>query len=275
MYGKGKSNSSAVPSDSQARENVFWDLYCAAPERRETCEHSSEAKAFHDYSAAAAPSPVLGNIPPGDGMPVGPVPPGFFQPFMSPRYPGGPRPPLRIPNQIERTSKYGWANAENDASKRNGALRTTGIPILMEVIVITSDTGHSDTILLSISWELCSKYIWGPPGGGGPPGTPIMPSPADSTNSGDNMYTLMNAVPPGPNRPNFPMGPGSDGPMGALGGMESHHMNGSLGSGDMDSISKNSPNNMSLSNQPGTPRDDGEMGGNFLNPFQSESDIYD
>ncbi|XP_055419019.1 single-stranded DNA-binding protein 2 isoform X6 [Bubalus kerabau] len=144
MYGKGKSNSSAVPSDSQAREKlalyvyeyllhvgaqksaqtflseirweknitlgeppgflhswwcVFWDLYCAAPERRETCEHSSEAKAFHDYSAAAAPSPVLGNIPPGDGMPVGPVPPGFFQPFMSPRYPGGPRPPLRIPNQ--------------------------------------------------------------------------------------------------------------------------------------------------------------------------------
>uniref|UniRef100_A0A670J4R3 Single stranded DNA binding protein 2 n=1 Tax=Podarcis muralis TaxID=64176 RepID=A0A670J4R3_PODMU len=113
MYGKGKSNSS-VPSDSQAREKlalyvyeyllhvgaqksaqtflseirweknitlgeppgflhswwcVFWDLYCAAPERRETCEHSSEAKAFHDY------------------------------PFMSPRYPGGPRPPLRIPNQ--------------------------------------------------------------------------------------------------------------------------------------------------------------------------------
>lgn len=30
-------------------------------------------------SAAAAPSPVLGNLPPGEGMPVGPVPPGFFQ----------------------------------------------------------------------------------------------------------------------------------------------------------------------------------------------------
>lgn len=29
--------------------SVFWDLYCAAPERRENCEHSSEAKAFHDY----------------------------------------------------------------------------------------------------------------------------------------------------------------------------------------------------------------------------------
>ncbi|MXQ96549.1 hypothetical protein E5288_WYG002683 [Bos mutus] len=98
-----------------------------------------------------------------------------------------------------------------------------------------------------------------------------MPSPADSTNSRDNMYTLMNAIPPRPNRPNFPMGPGSDGPMGGLGGMESHHMNGSLGSGDMDSISKNSPNNMSLSDQPGTPRDDCEMRGNSLNPFQSES----
>ncbi|KAJ4942379.1 hypothetical protein JOQ06_012245, partial [Pogonophryne albipinna] len=58
---------------------VFWDLYCAAPERRDSCEHSSEAKAFHDYSAAAAPSPVLGSLPPGEGMPVGPVPPGFFQ----------------------------------------------------------------------------------------------------------------------------------------------------------------------------------------------------
>uniref|UniRef100_A0A3Q0T3C8 Single stranded DNA binding protein 4 n=1 Tax=Amphilophus citrinellus TaxID=61819 RepID=A0A3Q0T3C8_AMPCI len=43
------------------------------------------------------------------------------------------------------------------------------------------------------------------------------------------------------------------------------------GSGDMDSLPKNSPGNLSMSNQPGTPREDGEMGGNFLNPFQSES----
>uniref|UniRef100_A0AAV2M6F3 Single stranded DNA binding protein 2 n=1 Tax=Knipowitschia caucasica TaxID=637954 RepID=A0AAV2M6F3_KNICA len=50
-------------------------------------------------SAAAAPSPVIGNLPPGEGMPVGPVPPGFFQPFMSPRYSGGPRQPLRLPSQ--------------------------------------------------------------------------------------------------------------------------------------------------------------------------------
>ncbi|XP_076440190.1 single-stranded DNA-binding protein 3-like isoform X4 [Babylonia areolata] len=113
---------------------VFWDLYCAAPERRDTCDHSSEAKAFHDYGFvnsgysvngiapnAAAPSP-LGQMPPQDGMPGGPMPggPGFFppsphpaphnpmmgpgpgpnQPFMSPRYPGGPRVPVRMPNEF-------------------------------------------------------------------------------------------------------------------------------------------------------------------------------
>lgn len=32
-----------------AAHSVFWDLYCAAPDRREACEHSSEAKAFQDY----------------------------------------------------------------------------------------------------------------------------------------------------------------------------------------------------------------------------------
>ncbi len=34
---------------------------------------------------------------------------------------------------------------------------------------------------------------------------------------------------------------------------------------------QNSPGNLSMSNQPATPRDDGDMGGNFLNPFQNES----
>lgn len=111
----------------------------------------------------------------------------------------------------------------------------------------------------------------GPPGGGGPPGTPIMPSPGDSNNSSENIYTMMNPIGPGGNRPNFPMGPGPDGPMGTMGAMEPHHMNGSLGSGDMDGLPKNSPNMGGMSNPPGTPRDDGEMGGNFLNPFQSES----
>lgn len=94
---------------------VFWDLYCAAPERRDTCEHSSEAKAFHDYGFVnsgyavngiahnpTAPSP-LGQIPPNEGMPGGPIPPaGFFPPFMSPRYPGGPRPGgVRMSQQVD------------------------------------------------------------------------------------------------------------------------------------------------------------------------------
>ncbi|XP_050526555.1 single-stranded DNA-binding protein 3 isoform X2 [Daktulosphaira vitifoliae] len=110
---------------------VFWDLYCAAPERRDSCEHSSEAKAFHDYgfvnsgyglnglpnNAGPAPSP-LGQIPPNDGMSSGPLSGGFFpnssmrpsppqqsqvpsqilanQPFMGPRFQGGPRPGIRM-----------------------------------------------------------------------------------------------------------------------------------------------------------------------------------
>uniref|UniRef100_A0A8C7XE60 Single stranded DNA binding protein 4 n=1 Tax=Oryzias sinensis TaxID=183150 RepID=A0A8C7XE60_9TELE len=297
MYGKGKG--AVVPSDSQAREKlalyvyeyllhvgaqksaqtflseirweknitlgeppgflhswwcVFWDLYCAAPDRRETCEHSSEAKAFHDYSAAAAPSPVMGNMPPNDAMPGGPMPPGFFQPFMSPRYPGGPRPSLRMPNQPPG-----------------------GIPGSQPLLPNSLDPTRpfhycvfSSPLQIAYSSSSPGNYV-GPPGGGGPPGTPIMPSPGDSTNSSENIYTMMNPIGAGGNRPNFPMGPGPDGPMGAMGAMEPHHMNGSLGSGDMDGLPKNSPNNMGgMNNPPGTPRDDGEMGGNFLNPFQSE-----
>eukprot|EP00795_Rhopilema_esculentum_P004952 gene4952-21297_t len=39
-----------APGFLHAWWSVFWDLYCAAPERRESCDHSSEAKAFHDLS---------------------------------------------------------------------------------------------------------------------------------------------------------------------------------------------------------------------------------
>uniref|UniRef100_A0AAZ3SM25 LisH domain-containing protein n=1 Tax=Oncorhynchus tshawytscha TaxID=74940 RepID=A0AAZ3SM25_ONCTS len=252
---------------------VFWDLYCAAPDRRENCEHSSEAKAFHDYSAAAAPSPVMGNMPPNDGMPGGPMPPGFFQvihlfiplfcylprpslyPFMSPRFPGGPRPSLRMPNQ----PPGGIPGSQPLLPNSMDPTRPQGVCVYT-------------LFMLVFLWKLAVFPSVGPPGGGGPPGTPIMPSPGDSNNSSENIYTMMNPIGPGGNRPNFPMGPGPDGPMGAMGAMEPHHMNGSLGSGDMDGLPKNSPNNMGgMSNPPGTPRDDGEMGGNFLNPFQSES----
>ncbi|GIX79136.1 single-stranded DNA-binding protein 3 [Caerostris extrusa] len=132
MYAKGKG--STVPSDAQAREKLALYVYeyllhvgaqkaaqtflsefnqfntmgknitlgeppgfytpGGAPERRETCEHSSEAKAFHDYGFfvnsgyavngiahnPTAPSP-LGQMPPNDGMPGGPMPPGFLSKF--------------------------------------------------------------------------------------------------------------------------------------------------------------------------------------------------
>ncbi|XP_074762237.1 single-stranded DNA-binding protein 3 isoform X3 [Athene noctua] len=324
---------------------VFWDLYCAAPERRDTCEHSSEAKAFHDYSAAAAPSPVLGNIPPNDGMPGGPIPPGFFQqgppgsqpsphaqppphnpnsmmgphsqPFMSPRYAGGPRPPIRmgnqppgavpgtqplLPNSMDPTRQQGHPNMGGPMQRMNPprgmgpmgpgpqtdpwlSLQNYGSGMRpppnslgpgMPGINMGPGAGRpwpnpSSANSIPYSSSSPGTYV-GPPGGGGPPGTPIMPSPADSTNSSDNIYTMINPVPPAGSRSNFPMGPGSDGPMGGMGGMEPHHMNGSLGSGDIDGLPKNSPNNISgISNPPGTPRDDGELGGNFLHSFQNDN----
>uniref|UniRef100_A0A3B4WKI4 Single stranded DNA binding protein 4 n=1 Tax=Seriola lalandi dorsalis TaxID=1841481 RepID=A0A3B4WKI4_SERLL len=264
---------------------VFWDLYCAAPDRRETCEHSSEAKAFHDYSAAAAPSPVMGNMPPNDAMPGGPMPPGFFQPFMSPRYPGGPRPALRMPNQppggipgsqpllpnsLDPTRPQGTTGTDvvrhlTMSPALTTCLKNTSLPFfpsLNKHECVPSLTMHHQQSVLSVH---SSHHR---------PITKVFLSCffLDSTNSSENIYTMMNPIGPGGNRPNFPMGPGPDGPMGAMGAMEPHHMNGSLGSGDMDGLPKSSPNNMGgMNNPPGTPRDDGEMGGNFLNPFQSES----
>lgn len=99
-----------------------------------------------------------------------------------------------------------------------------------------------------------------------------MPSPGDSTNSSENMYTIMNTVGPGAGRANFPLGP--EGPMAPMNTMEPHHVNGSLGSGDVDGLPKSSPGAVGgLSTNPGTPRDDGEMAaaGTFLHPFPSES----
>uniref|UniRef100_A0A3Q1C060 LisH domain-containing protein n=1 Tax=Amphiprion ocellaris TaxID=80972 RepID=A0A3Q1C060_AMPOC len=283
---------------------VFWDLYCAAPERRETCDHSSEAKAFHDYSAAAAPSPVMGGMPPGEGMPGGPMPPDFFQmyvaplskfhgttvfmlqSFMSPRFAGGPRgPPIRMANQppgggpgphpmlptMDPTRPQGHPNLgpmqrmsgprgmgpmgpgpQNFGGGMRPPHNTMGPG--MPGVNMGPGTGRpwpNPNNANSVSTK-------GASGGGGPPGTPIMPSPAGYP---CDFFPVQ-----------FPMGPGSDGPLGAMAGMEPHHMNGSLGSGDMDGMNKNSPNNLSgISNPPGTPRDDGELSGNFLHSFQSEN----
>ncbi|XP_074193950.1 single-stranded DNA-binding protein 4 isoform X4 [Rhinolophus sinicus] len=348
---------------------VFWDLYCAAPDRREACEHSSEAKAFQDYrwsagqgglvptpfqavgprgkqrlhrllgesqlqSAAAAPSPVMGTMAPNDAMAPGPMAPGFFQgppgsqppphnlntpmmgphiqPFMSPRFPGGPRPTLRMPSQppvglpgsqpllpgamdpspraqghpsmgpMQRVTPPRGMASVGPQSYGGGmrpppnSLGGPGLPTMNMGSGVrgpwASPSGNS--IPYSSSSPGSYTVSGGPPGGGGPPGTPIMPSPGDSTNSSENMYTIMNPIGPSAGRANFPLGPGSEGPMAAMSALEPHHVNGSLGSGDMDGLPKSSPGAVAgLSTAPGTPRDDGEMAaaGTFLHPFPSES----
>ncbi|XP_053509691.1 single-stranded DNA-binding protein 2 isoform X3 [Ictalurus furcatus] len=320
---------------------VFWDLYCAAPERRETCEHSSEAKAFHDYvsdllmSAAAIPSPASGNLPPGEGMPL---PPGFFQQFMSPRCPGGPRAPLRMPNQTMGPGNQpllsgmdpmrqpghlhmngpmqrmmpprgmvpigpqnmaggmrpplhslmgpampsmtpgggrSWINPQNANSVSALEPKPKPQPVNIHNKLLYKQFVHTLCLCFSLQIPYSSSSpgsYTGPMGsGGGAPGTPIMPSPAESTSSGDNMYSVMNSIPPNGNRPNFPVGPCGDGAMGGVAGIEAHPLNGSLASGDIDSLPKSSPGNLSMNTQPSTPRGDGEMASSFLNPFQNES----
>uniref|UniRef100_A0A8C1JQK0 Single-stranded DNA-binding protein 3-like n=1 Tax=Cyprinus carpio TaxID=7962 RepID=A0A8C1JQK0_CYPCA len=274
---------------------VFWDLYCAAPERRDTCEHSSEAKAFHDYSAAAAPSPVLGNMPPGDGMPGGPMPPGFFQiqtlcecyrfltgrfvlqPFMSPRFGGGPRPPIRMGNQPPGGVPAAQPMLPNMDPRLQGPMQRMNVPRGM---------GPMGPGPQSFGGGMRPPHnSMGP----GMPGVnmlclkqnadcltdhaeisiPLMKhlSPSDSNNSSENLYTMINSG--GGGRNSFPIGPGSEGPLGAMAGMDPMHMNG--GSGDLDGLPKNSPNNMSgMSNPPGTPRDE-DVGGSYLHSFQNEN----
>lgn len=68
------------------------------------------------------------------------------------------------------------------------------------------------------------------PGGGGQARTPIMPSPADSTNSSDNIYTMINPLLPG----------------------ATHHMHRSLRSGHRNRLPKNSSNRSGISNPPRT-----------------------
>ncbi|XP_014661907.1 PREDICTED: single-stranded DNA-binding protein 3-like isoform X3 [Priapulus caudatus] len=279
---------------------VFWDLYCAAPERRDTCEHSSEAKAFHDYNPNV-PSPGLAPMGPNDGMPGGPMPPGFFPHMMSPRYPGGPRGPVRLPYQQDNVSSPPGSIPQpmmpNNMDPRQGMNHMSRMshPRAMGpgpgmnpgsygmrpqqmgpgVMPPMSMAGPGPGPGGPRGWapNTSSGYSSSSPGNysgpqGGPPGTPVMPSPQgstgpyspastrmptpgpgnrrDSTNSGDNVYAMMNPV-PGGNRPGFPMGAGPDGPMQMGGPGDIPVMNGD----GMDGM-KHSP-----ANGPGTPRDDG------------------
>ncbi|XP_071843916.1 single-stranded DNA-binding protein 3-like isoform X2 [Apostichopus japonicus] len=265
---------------------VFWDLYCAAPERRDTCEHSSEAKAFHDYSAAG-PNSVMGQMPPTDGMPggpppSGPVPPGFFQPFINPRYAGGPRPvripgnqpPVGVPN-----SQPMLPNSMDPTRPSHPSMSGPIGPRMNHPRMLTQNyppgirgPPPNNSMPGGLPLSLPGNRPWqpntstGPPGGGGgPPGTPILPSPQgtpgppgpaeprppsarrDSTNSGDSMYSMMKSVPGGGSLPpgqNFPMGSGPDGgPMPSMGQQDMPPVM----NGDLDGIPKSSP----ASNPPG------------------------
>uniref|UniRef100_A0A8C3U7T0 Single stranded DNA binding protein 4 n=1 Tax=Catharus ustulatus TaxID=91951 RepID=A0A8C3U7T0_CATUS len=224
---------------------------------------------------------------------------------MSPRYPGGPRPPLRMPNQPPvgvPGSQPLLPNAMDPAARSQGhpgmggpmqrmnpprgmagmgpqaggTLRTMGTPPHCPHCLPRGPGGRGPWP--NPNANSVSFGIWGVWEGGfllgvsprvPPVLTPPLSPPDHSTNSSENMYTMMNPIGPGLGTggipppfltPSFPLA------------MEPHHMNGSLGSGDMDGLPKSSPSNLgALSNPPGTPRDDAELSSNFLNPFQSDS----
>uniref|UniRef100_A0AAG5DRB8 LisH domain-containing protein n=1 Tax=Anopheles atroparvus TaxID=41427 RepID=A0AAG5DRB8_ANOAO len=299
---------------------VFWDLYCAAPERRDTCEHSSEAKAFHDYgfvssgygvngiahNAGPAPSP-LGQLPPNEGMPGGPMAPsGFFPPFMGgPRYPPGPRPGVRMPqgigndfngppgqpmmpNSMDPTRQgMGPMNPRMNPPRGpgmgpmgagtygpgmrgpppNSSLGPGGMPP-MGMAGGRPQWQPNTSSPMNYSSSSPGNY-GGPPGPSGPPGpgTPIMPSPQDSSNSGGENMYT-------PMKPEFPMVGGTDG-SGPMGGpMGPNAMGGPVLNNDGLDGMKNSP-----ANGPGTPREDsgsgmgdynlGGFGGPGENPYNN------
>ncbi|XP_037090538.1 single-stranded DNA-binding protein 3-like isoform X2 [Pollicipes pollicipes] len=301
---------------------VFWDLYCAAPERRETCDHSSEAKAFHDYgfvnaggygvngighSAGAAPSP-LGQMPPGELQ--GAMPPGFFpnsnmrpspqshpssqssphappgQPvphgtmiasqYMSPRFPGGPRPGVRMPgNMAEFNGPPGqpMMPSSMDPTRPGGppgmgprmvgprgpmgpgmgpmgpGMQAYGPPGMRGPPPNALGPGPGQVPMSMAGPGAPHRPHWPhgssvPPGVPPGPGTPIMPSPQDHGPAGDPMYGMMKPVPGGAPSMHgeYPMTSMPDGPHPPV-------MN-----GEMDGM-KSSP-----ANGPGTPRDDGNNG---------------
>lgn len=104
---------------------VFWDLYCAAPERRHTQpESSSEARAFHDLMRSTPMSPSITQTPPPQhpqqipqpqyvgghryGPPQGPIrgpPPRMQMPPQHGPHPGGP-PPGFMPTSSPRYAQH-------------------------------------------------------------------------------------------------------------------------------------------------------------------------
>ncbi|XP_063995414.1 single-stranded DNA-binding protein 3 isoform X8 [Diachasmimorpha longicaudata] len=262
---------------------VFWDLYCAAPERRDSCEHSSEAKAFHDY----------GFVNSGYGV-------NGITHFMGPRYPSGPRPTVRMPqmgndfngppgqtmmpNSMDPTRQGppgmnpmnprmnpprgpmgpmgpgnygpGMRGPPPNSSLGPGGPGGPGMPPMSMAGPGGRPQWQPNTSTpMNYSSSSPGNY-GGPPGSTGPPGpgTPIMPSPQDSSNSGgENMYTMMKPVPGGNMPGDFPMSGGPEG--GPMGPMGPNTMGPVLNGDGLDGM-KNSPAN----GGPGTPREDSGSG---------------
>eukprot|EP00057_Strongylocentrotus_purpuratus_P023983 XP_011678457.1 PREDICTED: single-stranded DNA-binding protein 3 isoform X2 [Strongylocentrotus purpuratus] len=240
----------------------------------------------------------MGQIPQGaDGMPGGPMP-GFFQssphhnpnmmdgnqPFMSPRYPGGPRGPVRMPgNQPAVGAPNSQAQAmmqSIDPSRQPGHPSIMGPRMNHPRMPMNPNYGGPgmraplNSMPGGMPMSMPGGRPWnpnavpGPPGGpgGGPPGTPIMPSPQDSSNSGDSMFSMMKSVPGGAMGPgNFPMNSGPDGPM-PMGSQDIPPVM----NGEMDGMPKSSPasNPPGGPGGPGTPREDnGSMTPQMFPPY--------
>ncbi|CAK8680836.1 unnamed protein product [Clavelina lepadiformis] len=217
---------------------VFWDLYCASPERRDTCEHSPEAKAFHDYSAATAPSPSMSSMPPDGIVPAG-MPPGYFPPgsaaspsphhnpnnplmrqgFMSPaRYPpGGVRPGMQGPGpqpmfqgseHPRQGQMIGISRMVHPRGMPPGPMGPYGPDQFQQpygAMRLPANTlpGHT-----GMGMSMHGRSPWANPSGapsgstaGGPPGTPIMRSPQDPMNSEFMNKSMSHQI-----QSSFPMG---------------------------------------------------------------------
>ncbi|XP_032235753.1 single-stranded DNA-binding protein 3 isoform X3 [Nematostella vectensis] len=135
---------------------VFWDLYCAAPERRDSCDHSSEAKAFHDYvipnlQQGAVPSPGFAQMSNDGGAGAAGMQggmPGYFQSSQASPHPPPPShqgppymqnqtPPGYMTNQPPYMSRYPTGRAPN--VRMPGQPGVTGVPGAQPLLPSTMD----------------------------------------------------------------------------------------------------------------------------------------
>ncbi|CAF1031790.1 unnamed protein product [Adineta ricciae] len=217
---------------------VFWDLYSAAPERRDQHPHSEEAKAFHDYgfinvngmppqpnANPNGPPPMSMNVNEGMHNPNVPFFPPQGQPMMN-QYSRYPNPPPRSLVRMSSQSDYpgGPVMPPQMDAGRNG-LRMTSPGARMP----TNPIGHPGPggplpnayrpqgMSPSMNQPGPRMYMTNSPGVGysssspAPYGTPcptghapttptMMSSPQDSNNGEMQPYVMRN-MPPG-------MGPG-------------------------------------------------------------------